>query len=170
MGRRPGRSAGDRKATRQHGGARVSVDRLSEEFAFFKTLSADELRDFVAFCEPRSVEAGEVLWREGDEHNDAAFILSGEIVIKKNSRFEKGVVVGIFSRGTVVGELCLLTGEKRSVTAQVREPGELLVISSQRFEELIATHPLLGLKLLKKIFQVVTKRLSCSYERIASIF
>ena len=80
------------------------------------------------------------------------------------------MIVGTFDTGTVVGELCLLTDQPRSVSAIILEPVDLLILSSENFERLIAEHPMMGLRLLKHIFLVTSKRLNRSYDRMASIF
>lgn len=144
--------------------------RMREAFRFFKLLSDDELRAFLSFCENRQV-ASETLWQEGDSDNYAAFIVSGKVGIKKQTEFAgKHMIVGTFSRGTVVGELCLLTDERRSVTAMVLEPVDMVVLSSEQFERLMTQYPLLGLKLLRHIFLILTHRLKRSTDRIAKIF
>ena len=144
---------------------------MKEEFRFFKTLSDDEIRAFLSFCEDRQVDAGQNLWTEGDDDNYAAFIIAGKLGIKKKTEFEgKYMIVGTFSKGTVVGELCLLTEQIRSVTAIVIEPLDIVILSTRNFEKLMAGYPMLGLKLLRHIFLVMSKRLSRSTERIAAIF
>lgn len=144
--------------------------RMQEAFRFFSGLSDVELRAFLGFCEHRQVASG-ALWNEGDSDNYAAFIVTGKVGIKKQTEFAgKHMIVGTFSRGTVVGELCLLTDEKRSVTAMVLEPVEIVLLSSENFELLMTQHPLLGLKLLRHIFLILTRRLKRSTDRIAKIF
>ncbi len=145
--------------------------RLNETFKFFKTLSDEETRVFLDFCENRHVDTGTTLWREGEGDNYAAFVISGKLGIKKKTEFEgKYMIVGTFARGTVVGELCLLTDHPRSVTAVVLESADLVILSSSNFERMITEHPMLGLKLLKHIFLVISKRLKRSTDRIAKIF
>jgi CRP-like cAMP-binding protein len=145
--------------------------KLKANFKFFNTLTDDEVDSFLHFCENRQVDAGENLWVEGDTDNYAAFIISGKMGIKKRTEFVgKYVIVGTFEKGTVVGELCLLTEKVRSVTAKILEPVDVLILSSQNFEKLITDYPMLGLKLLRHIFLVTSKRLSRSYDRMASIF
>ena len=145
--------------------------KLREEFRFFNSLSDEDLQSFLSFCENRQIDAGENLWTEGDEDNFAAFIISGKLGIKKRTEFEgKYMIVGTFAKGTVLGELCLLTKQTRSVTAIVLEPSDLIRLSNEDFEKLMTEHPMLGLKLLRHIFLVISKRLSRSTERMAAIF
>ena len=145
--------------------------RLKEVFKFFKTLSGDEIQVFLSFCDNRQVDKGKTLWQEGDSDNYAAFVISGKLGIKKKTEFEgKYMIVGTFARGTVVGELCLLTDHPRSVTAVVLEATDLVILTSSNFEKLITERPMLGLKLLKHIFLVTSRRLNRSTDRIAKIF
>ncbi len=145
--------------------------KVQEAFRFFKTLTDEEVSAFLDFCDVKQVAAGETLWREGDSDNYAAFIISGKIGIKKKTEFlHKYMIVGTFAKGTVVGELCLLTDHLRSVTAVIIETVDLVILTSKKFERLITEQPILGLKLLRHIFLVISKRLSRSTERIASIF
>ena len=144
---------------------------MRKEFRFFNALSDEELQAFLSFCENRQIDAGENLWSAGDEDNFAAFIISGKLGIKKRTEFEgKYMIVGTFSKGTVVGELCLLTKQTRSVTSIVLEPLDFVRLSNEDFEKLMTEHPMLGLKLLRHIFLVISKRLSRSTERMAAIF
>ena len=147
-------------------------EKMRSEFMFFKNLSDEELRAFLRFCQKREGNAGENLWSEGDSDNYAAFVISGKLGIKKKTEFEgKHMIVGTFSRGTVVGELCLLLDNKeRSVTAAILEPVDLILLSNNDFERLMSECPLIGLKLLKHIFMVISKRLNRSTDRIAKIF
>ena len=145
--------------------------RLSESFRFFNHLNEDEVQAFLQFCQGKKVDAGETIWHEGDEDNYAAFVMSGKVGIKKRTEFkDKHLIVGLFTKGSVVGELCLLTQHPRSVTAVALESAEMVILSSHHFESMIADHPMLGLKLLKHIFLVISKRLNRSTDRIAQIF
>jgi CRP-like cAMP-binding protein len=146
-------------------------EKMKNEFRFFSALGSDELDAFLSFCDSRQFDAGQNLWTEGDEDNFAAFIITGKVGIKKRTEFEgKYMIVGTFGEGTVVGELCLLTKQTRSVTSIVLEDTDVVRLSNEDFERLMTEHPMLGLKLLRHIFMVISKRLSRSTERMASIF
>jgi CRP-like cAMP-binding protein len=145
--------------------------KMRQEFNFFASLKEEEVGTFLDFCENKSIPAGELLWKEGDGDNYAAFIVSGRLGIKKKTEFEgKHVIVGMYGKGTVVGELCLLTNGTRTVTAEIIEPAQLAILSSKNFEHLSSEHPLIGFRLLKQIFLATCKRLNKSYDRIAAIF
>jgi CRP-like cAMP-binding protein len=149
----------------------MPAEALRSKFECFRSFAPSELDDILKFCERVSAPAGETLWTEGYGENYAAFILDGKLGIKKETEFGgKNVVIGVYTAGSVVGELCLLTDQPRTVSAEVIEPVDMVVLHSRRFEEMIEQHPLIGLRLLKHIFLSTSKRLTKSYERIASMF
>jgi CRP-like cAMP-binding protein len=150
----------------------TTLDVLSKKnFQFFRDLPEQELKQLLKHCRRHQANTGSILWREGDTDNSAGFILSGRIGIKKMTSFtDKHVIVGTYGPGSVFGELCLLTSEPRSVSAEVLEDVDLLFLTNDAFENLIATHPHLGLKLLRGLFRTTSRRLSSSYSRIASLF
>ena len=148
-----------------------TITQLQEKFKFFNTLTDDELITFLGYCDSKQRGEGDTLWKEGDEYNYAAFIVSGKVGIKKMTEFEgKHMIVGTFGSGTVLGELCLLTNKPRSVTAVVLEPIDSIILSSDNFEQMLTEHTKLGLKLLKYIFIITSERLTRSTDRIARIF
>ena len=149
----------------------MNVELLQKTFLFFNTLTRSDLENFLRFCKPLSLQEGDYLWHEGDSDNFAAFILKGKIGIKKRTDFGgRSVFVGTYGTGSVVGELCLLTTNSRRVAAEAIEDTDTLILESEKFEELIVHHPLIGLSLLRHIFITTSARLTKSYERIASIF
>lgn len=142
-----------------------------DKFAFFRNLPEGEISHLMKFCTHHKATAGEIIWHEGDNDNQAAFILNGKLGIKKMTEFSnRHIIVGTYSAGSVVGELCLLTDNERAVTAEAITDVELLLLSNDCFEQLIKSHPELGLKLLRGLFKMTSKRLTKSYERMASIF
>lgn len=142
-----------------------------EKFPFFKNLPPQEVARMLQFFTRHQVKAGEIIWHEGDDDNQAAFILEGKLGIKKRTEFaNRHIIVGTYGAGSVVGELCLLTDNPRAVTAEAISDVELLFLSNENFEKLVEDNPALGLKLLRGLFKMTSKRLTKSYERIASIF
>ncbi len=149
----------------------MTAEVLREKFRFFRSLQDEELHQFLQFCENHRFAAGELLWQEGDATNFSAFILDGKVAIKKKTEFaQKHVVIGIYTTGSVIGELCLLTNNPRAVSAEALEPTELILLHSDKFEEMISRFPQVGLSLLRHMFTTTSRRLTKSYERIATIF
>jgi len=149
----------------------MSAELLKSKFKCFHDFDAFDMNSLLKFCEQVTIPESETLWAEGSVDNYAAFILEGKIGIKKQIEYGgKHVVVGIYTAGSVVGELCLLTEKPRTVSAITLDSTEMVVLHNHKFEEMIQDHPLIGLRLLKYIFLSTSQRLTKSYERIVSMF
>lgn len=145
--------------------------RMKRELGYFSFLSEEDFSAIGEFFQCRQVDAGEILWKEGDPCDYLAFIVEGRLEIKKETEFEgKEVVLAVYSDGAVAGELCFLDGSSRAVTALALEPTSLLILSRDRFAQLTQEHPALGVKLLKGMLLAVSTRLRKSFERLAVIF
>ncbi len=144
---------------------------MKEEFGAFSCLQIKDLKELSSFFKCRNVAKGETLWNEGDICDYVAFIVSGKVEVKKETEFkEKQVIVGIYSSGAVVGELCILDGSPRAVTAIALEDVSLVLITREDFDKLTDKYPGLGVQLMKGMLLSVSKRLRSSFARLAAIF
>ena len=137
-------------------------------FSFLADIELDEIADYFNCC---LVAARNDLWRSGESDGYLAFIISGRIEIKVDTEFPgKQVVVGVFSRGSVIGTSSVLDGQPRSTTARALEDVGLVLLTRENFEALLAERPALGIKLLKGVLLSESRRLSKAYARLASLF
>ncbi len=144
---------------------------MKDELSAFCFLGSDDAKILSSYFECRDVKAGETLWKEGEFCDYVAFITSGRIEVKKETEFEgKPVIVGIYAKGAFVGELCILDGSPRALTAVALEDVSLVVITQNSFNELVNKYPELGVQLLKGMLLSVSKRLRKSFGRLAAIF
>jgi CRP-like cAMP-binding protein len=144
---------------------------MKNELNAFCYLGSDDAKILSGYFECRNVKAGETLWKEGDICDYVAFITSGRLEVKKETEFEgKSVIVGIYGKGAFVGELCILDGTPRALTAVAQEDLSLVVITQESFNELVNKHPEMGVQLLKGMLLSVSKRLRKSFGRLAAIF
>lgn len=89
----------------------------------FPSLEAADLGSLEALGTRRSVEAGEHLYRQGDETYDFYVVVSGAVeIVVHSDRTDR--VVARHGPGRFLGELNLLTGLRVFVSARVVEPGQ----------------------------------------------
>jgi thioredoxin reductase (NADPH) len=86
----------------------------------------------------RSIAVGEVLFHQGDQANEFYAVLSGAVEIVVHADGTDRVLTR-HGPGRFVGELNLVTGLHRFVSARVVEPGEVVVVSSQALQHVLAT-------------------------------
>jgi diguanylate cyclase (GGDEF)-like protein len=88
------------------------------------------------------IEAGGVLWREGDPGDTVALLLDGTLeVVYKSADSEEEVVLRTLEGGAVVGELAGTDGRARSATVRARTPSRLLKIPASAFRLLLRQRP-----------------------------
>src|ERR1700720_3303891 len=93
----------------------------------FPVLSASELSEVAPFGAERRVEAGELLFKAGEASYDLFVVLEGEVEVVLSDGPE-AIPVASFGPGAFVGELTLLTGQRRFLTGRVTQPGRVLVV------------------------------------------
>jgi len=98
------------------------------------------LAELAPFGTERRVEAGEMLFRAGDDTYDFIVVLEGEAEIVRREGAEE-IVVASHGEGRFLGELSLLTGQRAWLSARVSRPGRVLVIPPEQFRDLMSTRP-----------------------------
>jgi CRP-like cAMP-binding protein len=92
---------------------------------------------------------GTVLFHEGDEGEEMYIIRSGKVAIKK--RVPHGeIVVAVLEKGDFFGEMAMLEHIPRTAGAEVTEDGDLIVIGSDVFGDMVKSNPEIGVRMLRK--------------------
>lgn len=93
--------------------------------------------------------AGTVLFREGDDGDEMYIVQSGRVAIKKRVK-DGDAVLASMEKGDFFGEMAILERLPRSATAEVTEDGDLIVISSEVFGDMIKANPEIAVRMLRK--------------------
>jgi CRP-like cAMP-binding protein len=110
-----------------------------ERVPIFKHLGRSALRILAIGAESRYVHSGEVLFNAGDVADSGFVVQEGAFDLSpRNADGGSGVVVG---RGTLIGELALLTETSRPVTATAKEPSTVLRIPRTLFLKMLEGYP-----------------------------
>jgi len=144
---------------------------MKDELSFFPFMENEDLTDIPCYFEPLQVEAGDVVVREGDRCDFVAFIVSGKLEIKKETEFQgKEFVLGLYGKGSLVGELCFLDDTPRPYSAIALEDSFLVKLPREKYLLMEKESPALALKFLKGLLLASSIRLRKSFDRMASIF
>jgi thioredoxin reductase (NADPH) len=106
----------------------------------FANLSSSELSEIAAFGTEKSVVAGELLFQAGEASYDLFVVLEGEVEVIRVDGAEAIVIVA-YGPGGFAGELNLLTGQRRSLSCRVTQPGRVLVVSEAELRRLMGGRP-----------------------------
>ncbi len=99
----------------------------------------------------RSFRAGEVIFREGDDPGDEAFMIhAGRVEVRKRVGEEQRLL-RVLVRGELLGELGLFDSAPRSATAVAAEAVTLVVIPAKRLNHLVRTNPALAVAIIRDL-------------------
>jgi diguanylate cyclase (GGDEF)-like protein len=86
------------------------------------------------------LEAGAVLWKEGDPGDSVAFLREGTLEVVNKAAEAEEVVLRTVEAGAVVGEIST-DGSNRSATVRARTPCLLLKVPAQAFRQFARDEP-----------------------------
>jgi thioredoxin reductase (NADPH) len=94
-----------------------------------------------------------MLFEAGEASYDLFVVLEGRVEVV-NGTGPDAVVIVAYGRGGFVGELNLLTGQRRSLGCRVTQAGRVLVVSEEQFRRLMSGRP----ELAETIFNALLAR------------
>jgi CRP/FNR family transcriptional regulator, cyclic AMP receptor protein len=138
-----------------------------QKINLFQDLTPEEIQIVLSHASPRHFAAGEVIIQEG-EHGASLFVMcAGEVEITKKLTMvldedtpKERVMIRLKAEdGVYFGEMALLENETRSATVTAVTDCQLLELSQQDFLEFIQHNPAMGVKLLLRLAQVLSRYL-----------
>lgn len=117
----------------------------------FSGLEGEDLETLRQVVVRRRVQAGTVICREGEIGDEFYIIVKGQVVISK--RFEDDLERVLATRGTgeFFGEMALVEHKPRTATVTAMVETELLVITEEVFEQVVARNPIMALTILRQV-------------------
>jgi thioredoxin reductase (NADPH) len=113
-------------------------------YGAYPRLSDDQIATLEAGGARRAVDTGEMLVREGERSDYFFVILSGKVAVSTADDAGNQHVIRVHGPGRFLGELGDLEGQAAFYTAEAVEPGEVLVVPTDRVRSLVAHDPALS--------------------------
>ena len=89
----------------------------------------------------KALEAGAVLWQEGDPGNHVVLLQEGRLEVSHQTPDGEEIVLRHLYPGAVVGEMAALDGQARSATVRARSASRVLLIPAERFRQFLRERP-----------------------------
>lgn len=123
------------------------ADRL-RSVPLFRDLPADTLAALMQDMAQRRLDAGELLFSQGDEGAECFVILDGslEVLTYINGAEHR---LEIYRAGQIIGEMALIDRSPRSASVRALEFSTLLVLTEREFVRLIGSSPTMALAMLR---------------------
>ncbi len=117
--------------------------RSDRDAAASPVLSASELSEIAQFGTERAVAAGELLFQAGEATYDLFVVLEGEVEILRSDEEDETPIL-VFGPGSFIGELTLLTGQRRFLNCRAPQAARVLVVPQPEFRRLMSQRPALA--------------------------
>ena len=97
-----------------------------------------------------TLEAGELLFTQGDEGDTMFVITTGKIQISRIVDGQKTILADLGS-GEFLGEMSLVNQEARSATGMALEQTTVMVYNKEKFTELLSTRPMIAQRIIERL-------------------
>ncbi len=129
----------------------------------FSGLSEQDIERVAEVAVPRFFEAGEVVFREGDDSDTCYIVRTGTARAIREHSDGRSITLANFGPGDIFGELAMFGGERRSATVDTLEDTEAVAILGGDMRRLMNEHADIAVKLITALAQ----RLRATNERLA---
>jgi CRP/FNR family transcriptional regulator len=129
----------------------------------FSTLDAEDLQRIAQLAVPRSFQAGQAVFREGDSSDTCYVVSSGHARAIRGHGDGRTITLATFGPGDFFGELALFEDELRSATVEAIEEMSAVAVLGPDMRRLMNEHPQIAVRLLIAL----GRRLRETNERLA---
>jgi CRP/FNR family transcriptional regulator len=129
----------------------------------FGGLAPGELQELAKVAVPRSYEAGQIIFREGDA-GDTCFVIKVGAVKIAREHGGRTIALAELRSGDMFGELSMFGGEVRSANAQALEDTSAVALLAGDIRRLLAGNPEIALKML----EAMAHRVRATNQRLAN--
>jgi CRP-like cAMP-binding protein len=114
----------------------------------FSALGEEDLARVAEVTVPRRFDAGEVVFREGDESNTCYVVRSGHARAVREHADGRSITLANFGPGDIFGELAMFDNERRSATIETLDKTEVIAVLGGDMRLLLREHPDIAVKLV----------------------
>ena len=139
---------------------------LLKEVFLFQDLTPFELIQFNKILESRKVTKGEVVIKEGEEANEMYIVKDGEFTVSKLGSSGEVDVLAHLGRGSHFGEIALIDRSKRSASVTADTDGDLLVLTSGPFGQVLDSDQKVKIKIYEAFLSTLCGRLRLANENL----
>jgi CRP/FNR family cyclic AMP-dependent transcriptional regulator len=119
---------------------------LLQRVPLFAGLARDQLEQIAQIAEEMDAPAGTELTHEGRHEGYFFVIVSGTVRVERG-----GQTVNTLHDGDFLGEISLLDGGPRTATTTAESPSTLIVMTHQRFSQLLDSSPTIRQAVMEEV-------------------
>ncbi len=116
----------------------------------FGSMSVDQLHTIANQLEEHEMQTGDVIFPEGDLSQDLYLIVSGKVDIVQQ-RGDSFHTIVTLDAGDFFGDMAIFEERARSAGAVVSETARLLVLSPERFRQIVLQEPAISFEIFREL-------------------
>ena len=124
-----------------------------------KTLTSSQAEEILAATRPRSVPAGNPVFKEGEDGSGLFLLLKGSVEVLKQGPNGQTQQLATVDAPSVLGEMSLVSERRHSATVRATTDCEFRVLGREEFLRLLERDNLAAHKLIGAIAEVLARRL-----------
>jgi len=144
----------------------TSLDARIARHPFLAGMTPEQLRVLTASAMPVEFTPGQVIFHEGDVANRFYLIQSGQVTLGSQKEEDDPICLQMIGAGDVLGWSWLFPPYYWHFEARAVGPTKAIFFYGTRLREQCEQDSELGLELMKRVIQVVMKRLQAARERM----
>ena len=114
----------------------------------FEALAPDDLARVAEVAVPRHLDAGQVVFREGDKSDTCYIVQSGHCRAIREHGDGRAITLAQFGPGDIFGELAMFDDETRSATIETMDAVDLVALLAADMRRLMREHTDIAVKLV----------------------
>jgi len=143
-----------------------AVESVIADHPFLRGLKPEHLRLLADSAMRMHYEAGELIFREGEQANRFYLIEQGRVSLELHRRDEAPAAVQVIGPGDVLGWSWLFPPYYWHFDARVLEPMTAVFFYGTRLREQCEQDPAFGYEMMKRMTQVVIHRLQATRQQL----
>lgn len=151
----------------------TKLDIIKENY-MFRELTPDELGKIDAIAQEKTYEAGQSVFKEGDQASHLYILEEGRVLLEMRiapypeRSPSPSAVIDVVSKGEVFGWSALVPPNVFTLSASTADKCRIVAIDGAKLYELMEFNPLMGYEIVKRLAKIAAIRLKRSREMLMS--
>ena len=146
------------------------TEKILARHPFFEGLDPELLKIIASCTSYVHYDAGEMIYKEGDEANQALLMQDGRVAIEIFAAERGSLVIKTVGPGDVLGWSWLFPPFRRRLDARAVEPTTAIALDGKFLRERAEDDPRFGCELLRRFSRIVVERLHATKLQLLDIY
>ncbi len=145
------------------------LERVLAAHPFFNDLNPEYLKLLIGCASHQRFEAGQYLFREGQEANRFYLIREGKVALEIFSPQSAAINIATADDGDIIGWSWLLSPYRWRFDARVLQETHAIALDGKRLRAICEQNHDLGYELLKRFANIIEQRLNATTQQLLGV-